>query len=314
MNQIPNDNVQLITNQQFENGTLGLAHVGSMCYRRNSCGVNSNYKTRFEVLGRTITHEMGHNLGMAHDDEQCDCNNRKCMMYDKSSMDVTLDWSSCSKNAITKHLKTKDVACLKNKPKTILKTGSSFCGNGFVEFGEECDCGMPAFCQSKCCDAKTCKLFNNATCGSGDCCDHKSCQIKEAGTLCRRSESDCDLPEYCTGSNEYCPDDLSKIDTTSCKGDAGFCYKGECEIRDAQCQIYLGQSSFSMPGCYKHNVINPNKKETRDCGKLQCSKNGEPSGDFATVAITIDNECTHVIERFKTANEQTVYVKNGFYN
>ena len=41
----------------------------------------------------------------------------------------------------------------------------------FVEPGEECDCGLLENCKNPCCNAATCKLYPNATCGTGPCCD-----------------------------------------------------------------------------------------------------------------------------------------------
>ena len=48
---------------------------------------------------------------------------------------------------------------------------SPVCGNGFVEPGEQCDCGLPEDCKNPCCDASTCMLKEDAVCGTGQCCD-----------------------------------------------------------------------------------------------------------------------------------------------
>lgn len=48
---------------------------------------------------------------------------------------------------------------------------SAACGNGFVEIHEECDCGLKEYCDNPCCNATTCKLYNNASCATGECCD-----------------------------------------------------------------------------------------------------------------------------------------------
>ena len=47
------------------------------------------------------------------------------------------------------------------------------CGNGFVEAGEQCDCGMKGHCDNPCCNASTCMLYSNASCATGECCDLK---------------------------------------------------------------------------------------------------------------------------------------------
>jgi hypothetical protein len=50
---------------------------------------------------------------------------------------------------------------------------SPVCGNGFVEAGEQCDCGMKGHCDNPCCNASTCMLYANASCATGECCDLK---------------------------------------------------------------------------------------------------------------------------------------------
>ncbi|MCP3666613.1 MAG: hypothetical protein GY696_29625, partial [Gammaproteobacteria bacterium] len=41
------------------------------------------------------------------------------------------------------------------------------CGNGFVEPGEECDCGLREHCDNPCCNPETCRMYANATCATG---------------------------------------------------------------------------------------------------------------------------------------------------
>jgi len=33
---------------------------------------------------------------------------------------------------------------------------------------------------------------------------------------CRSAPHECDLPEYCTGDSEYCPDNVFKFDGSAC--------------------------------------------------------------------------------------------------
>lgn len=60
--------------------------------------------------------------------------------------------------------------CLKNKPEVVHSVLPS-CGNGILESGEECDCGLWQNCYNHCCDAITCTYANNAECATGSCCD-----------------------------------------------------------------------------------------------------------------------------------------------
>lgn len=58
----------------------------------------------------------------------------------------------------------------RNKPESLFT--SAICGNGFVEHGEQCDCGLSHTCDGNiCCDPNTCMLYSNATCATGECCD-----------------------------------------------------------------------------------------------------------------------------------------------
>ena len=49
-------------------------------------------------------------------------------------------WSSCSQNALQEAFELGMDYCLRNPPRTIFD--GPVCGNGFLEEGEECDCGM----------------------------------------------------------------------------------------------------------------------------------------------------------------------------
>uniref|UniRef100_A0A3B3RDN8 Disintegrin domain-containing protein n=1 Tax=Paramormyrops kingsleyae TaxID=1676925 RepID=A0A3B3RDN8_9TELE len=59
--------------------------------------------------------------------------------------------------------------------------GGPRCGNGYLEDGEECDCGDE--CSSPCCNAHNCTLKAGAQCAHGVCCEN--CKLKSPGVLCR---------------------------------------------------------------------------------------------------------------------------------
>lgn len=63
------------------------------------------------------------------------------------------------------NFKSSDDSCFHNLPEKILQNPT--CGNGFVEPGEECDCGLLSECRSVCCDPETCKLRPNVKCTTG---------------------------------------------------------------------------------------------------------------------------------------------------
>lgn len=42
-------------------------------------------------------------------------------------------------------------------------------------------------------------------------------QVKESGVECRPAKNCCDLPEYCNGADEMCPEDEFVYDGFPCK-------------------------------------------------------------------------------------------------
>lgn len=115
-----------------------------------------------------VAHEIGHNLGMGHDTNECECPQGNCTMEPKGHY---THWSSCSLEYLSLSFEHGIDYCLRNKP--VVLFNGPVCGNGFVEPGEECDCGLAEFCDNTCCDATTCMLYNNASCATGECCDLK---------------------------------------------------------------------------------------------------------------------------------------------
>lgn len=108
---------------------------------------------------------------MEHDTNECDCPDERCIMAPSSSSSSPTHWSKCSKDYLALAFDHGMDYCLRNKPLSLFD--SPVCGNGFVEPGEQCDCGLPQICDNTCCNATTCMLYNNATCATGECCDLK---------------------------------------------------------------------------------------------------------------------------------------------
>ena len=92
----PNDNAQLLTGVQFEGGVVGKALKGPMCTYEFSGGVNMWHSDVVGLVATTVAHEMGHNFGMDHDKEECECPDEKCIMAPASSTMKPTFWSSCS--------------------------------------------------------------------------------------------------------------------------------------------------------------------------------------------------------------------------
>ncbi|RXM28404.1 RUN domain-containing protein 3B, partial [Acipenser ruthenus] len=151
------------------------------------------------------------------------------------------------------------------------------CGNGFIEPGEECDCGSPAECLKEggdCC--KMCTLTQGSKCSDGLCC--KNCQLERMGAVCRDAVNDCDIPENCTGNSSQCPLNIHKMDGYTCERDQGRCFNGRCKTKDGQCKYIWGERATSADKfCYEK--LNIEGTEKGNCGKdkdtwIQCNKHG----------------------------------------
>ena len=94
--QFPNDNAQLLTGLQFDSGVVGKALKGPICTYEFSGGVSMWHSEVIGLVATTMAHEMGHNFGMEHDTENCDCPDDRCIMSPASSTMRPNFWSSCS--------------------------------------------------------------------------------------------------------------------------------------------------------------------------------------------------------------------------
>ncbi|XP_052771946.1 disintegrin and metalloproteinase domain-containing protein 12-like isoform X2 [Mya arenaria] len=260
----PHDNAQLITETSFTNGVVGKAIKGTICTFQYSGGVNLNLATEGQTA-TTIAHELGHNFGMDHDNYTiCQCPDEKCIMAATSGgINTPTKWSSCSVLAKQEAFEMGMDYCLHNIPETLYE--GPVCGNGFLETGEECDCGARSDCSNKCCNGTTCKLTSGSQCASGKCCDLETCKPKEPATLCRDAHGECDLPEFCGGSSPHCPADVFLQDGTDCGGGQSYCYKGNCRTHTGQCKLLWGSTGrVSDPVCFKH--LNTNGSKHGNCG------------------------------------------------
>uniref|UniRef100_A0A2I3H7L7 ADAM metallopeptidase domain 15 n=1 Tax=Nomascus leucogenys TaxID=61853 RepID=A0A2I3H7L7_NOMLE len=93
-----------------------------------------------------------------------------------------LNFSNCSRRALEKALLDGMGSCLFERLPSRPPM-AAFCGNMFVEPGEQCDCGFPDDCVDPCCDSSTCQLRPFAQCASdGPCC--QNCQVCDSNRHC----------------------------------------------------------------------------------------------------------------------------------
>ncbi|CAH0717819.1 unnamed protein product, partial [Brenthis ino] len=152
----------------FENRTLGLSFTslgggmggaaGGLCDRRaygRSFNTLAIAHATAEVSARvpegvaalTLAHEMGHSFGAHHDDNFPNPDCRGYLMGSQSSVACPhrFEFSKCSKRLIS--------ATLSSMSYCLAHVDRPYCGNGIVEEGEACDCGLPSHCSYRdpCC-------------------------------------------------------------------------------------------------------------------------------------------------------------------
>ncbi|KAM6358705.1 disintegrin and metalloproteinase domain-containing protein 20-like [Alca torda] len=254
------DTAHLFAFQSF-GSSLGLAFVGSVCDNQWSSAVDSFTDRKLSAFINTFVHELGHNLGMRHDKPGCKCRRKKCIMHESSV--VTDAFSDCSYQDYF-DLLGRGANCLRQQPEpgTFYTMKREYCGNKIVEGGEQCDCGSESNCRKDHCCHPNCTFTAASVCASGKCC--KRCQVLPAGTLCRASIGNCDLPEYCSGTSPQCPPDVYMQDGTPCK-DGAYCYRGKCSSHSKQCQHLFGKKARAAHlDCFK--AVNTRGDRFGNCG------------------------------------------------
>lgn len=134
------------------------------------------------------------------------------------------------------------------------------CGNGGLDFGEECDCG--AAISKTGCDCSTCTLLRNYQCDPSEACCGNNGKFLARGTVCRAAaDSECDIAETCTGSSAKCPFDVQRPITTTCRNGKSNCYGGICVEnwpsscgRKSACVNGGWQSTVQITGTISYSV------------------------------------------------------------
>ncbi|XP_061580927.1 disintegrin and metalloproteinase domain-containing protein 19 isoform X2 [Cololabis saira] len=324
---LPNDNAQLITGRPFQGTTIGLAPLKAMCSDYQSGGVNTDHSESAVGVAATMAHEMGHNFGMSHDSTGC-CQAKPedggCIMAPATGDPFPHVFNGCNLKELKSYLSSGGGKCLFNLPNTRAMYGGQRCGNGYLEDGEECDCGEEEECTSPCCNANNCTLKAGAECAHGVCCHN--CKLKSPGVLCRAPSGPCDLPEYCDGKAESCPANFYLMDGATCAGGQAYCYTGMCLTLEQQCLSLWGRGARPAPNlcfqkvneagdmygnCGKDLFGKYRSCKDRDakCGKIQCSTSAStPTGSNA---VPIETTVTVGSRRLKCMGTHVYKLNQG---
>nr|XP_056707880.1 disintegrin and metalloproteinase domain-containing protein 20-like [Euleptes europaea] len=256
---LEHDASHLFIYKKFETD-LGLAYVAGMCSTDSASAVESYVTSILASFATIFIHELGHNLGMRHDETDCICDLPDCIMARRHTL--AYKFSNCSYNDYYTEITWGRKECMKIPPDPDKLYKLKYCGNGIVEHGEQCDCGSKFKCESDLCCQSNCKLHSGVTCAFGECCSR--CQYLPAGTVCRKSASVCDLPEYCNGSSAWCPEDVYVQDGALCH-EGAYCYHGDCSTHEEQCKVIFGsQAEVAEKSCFRE--LNTRRDRFGNCG------------------------------------------------
>ncbi|NP_001166572.1 ADAM 6 protein precursor [Cavia porcellus] len=242
---------------------------------------------RHYFLGAVIgAHQLGRAFGLFYDEAFCQCQRRAtCVMFKHPVL--TDAFSNCSYVHLAHIIGGLTLWCLYFTSFTYYNETETkfFCGNRIVDEGELCDCGTFKQCYTNPCCQTTCMFTAGSICDGQDCCTN--CTYSPSGTLCRPIRNICDLPEYCTGSQLTCPENLYMQDGTPCT-EEGYCYQGNCSDLTIHCREIFGEKAMKGElDCYQINLKGNRFGHCRrrasqkshiacattdvGCGRLQCS-------------------------------------------
>lgn len=298
----------LFSGYNFDANVLGLAWLDGACYSAAKAAIVQTADLVDSVIGLAAAHELGHALGMRHDDvteagsivtTACYSSLNPHVMDQYVAKNGIATWSSCSVKWVKQHFegygsitKKYDVtfypSCMEkcfvgdpNPPEgcTPVETwtaSSPVCGDGLREGNEECDCpNKDCTGIDPCCDGATCKLKSGAQCSAVDSCCTSTCEVVTDTTkVCRKSEGGCDVVERCDGIRGSCPIDVFKDLGTACtaSGNPGICYNKECKSHYSMC--------IKSSDPFFHQYDNDCSTADNDdgdaaCGKLYCHEVGQ---------------------------------------
>lgn len=290
----------LLVSTPFQHSVVGNSILRGLCTSAYSGTIVSTYKFPVNTtswaadLADTIAHELGHGLGLDHDDADVVGSGTVMAATASTSSRLRLrEWSAPNQDYFLKRRAQllRNYPCLTTVASAVRRPTQDFasCGNGIVDNGEDCDCGHPlgARClgpEGACCEPDSCLLRPGAACGvNAECCDLATCQFRTNRTLCRPvAHPECDVPEYCTGQSGHCPPDVVRNTLAPCAyTDDSFtaysgpivaarCIRGACRTHTDQCRRLWGPMMMSADlACYD---LNGEGTYANNCGRLEAGE------------------------------------------
>ncbi|CAP34665.2 Protein CBR-ADM-4 [Caenorhabditis briggsae] len=342
--------VHLVTARTFkETSTLGLAYLshrtwddtaGGICSKPetfngkiayinvllSTCFANmeqSTYPLITKEIDIVVSHEYGHAWGANHDStmfsddpdvDECSPNDQdggKYLMspyaqrgYDQNNV----LFSPCSIKSIREVLINKYSGCLEEEM-------NSFCGNGIVEDGEECDNGVETDEQEVSCCDKFCRLSVGAKCSPlNHICCTPTCQFHNSSHVCLPGDPLlCKADALCNGLTGECPPAPPVADQQECL-EGGECFNGVC-------LPFCEKKSIGQKSCICENLEISCRRCCRDqngtCSPvpgpvylrdgIRCSKG--TCRDRKCVNEAVDNVRNYFLAPFQSTGGLLVFLK-----
>ncbi|KAJ8603979.1 hypothetical protein CTAYLR_003352 [Chrysophaeum taylorii] len=272
------DNVQLFSERDFASATVGYAYVSAMCSSQFSAAIDETASSSITYVSTVVAHELGHNLGMSHDELSTDY-----IMASSSGGNpegINFQFSDESKDAANTFMDEvygeSFPACLDDEASVLDDATLGACGDGVVDDGEECDPGVYVN-DDECCSSE-CQLVGDCECANTDaCCDDGV--VSSAGTTCRSArDADCDFAEVCDGESSDCPIDLFVSAGAACgDDDDGECYRGDCISASDDCD-WSDDYVYPCPGLSTCTMVycRSSPSATRCYTQSSVASNGAP--------------------------------------
>ncbi|KAI5167798.1 Disintegrin And Metalloproteinase Domain-Containing Protein 7 [Manis pentadactyla] len=291
------DHALLLSGKWRYTHTQGTSYPGGICLPYYSSSVVKDLLPDLNVIASRLAHQLGHNLGMKHNEYLCVCTWEKCTMSSDGSIPA-LKFSECNRDQYLQHLKDYKPTCMFNVPFSDELSDSPYCGNKKLDEGEECDCGPAQECTNPCCDANMCMLKPGFTCTEGECCES-----------CQNAEGYCFMGKCPTWDGQ-----CSELFDDEAKDGPEICYKmntrgnksGYCKNKESRWIPCEEKKTF-------HFKTAPKQNDTTECKTLSLYHN---SKDFGLVApgtkcgdgmkilhvVCSNGECVNVEKIYNSTN------------